>query len=109
LTSNGRTASEGAPTIIAREIETIAADASETREEPLEGLTKKEKDDLPSTPENDEDDEDDETIAKKDPMRRKGDSAMYAYFMKSAGWFNSISFFVALAGYAFCGTFPCEY
>jgi hypothetical protein len=107
LTSNGRIRDEGPPTVNDQEVEALTEASAHPRPLSVEDLASKEgeSDDAVPEPRNDTDDE---ALAKRDPMRRKGDSAMYAYFLKSAGWFNSVSFFVALAGYAFSGTFPCK-
>lgn len=40
--------------------------------------------------------------------RQMGDSAVYKFYMKSAGNLTLIIFFIAMAVFAFCDSFPSE-
>ncbi|CAM1501184.1 Fc.00g103460.m01.CDS01 [Cosmosporella sp. VM-42] len=41
-----------------------------------------------------------------DASRRVGDSTMYSFYARAAGWFTIISFFFSMAVFAFCHSFP---
>lgn len=43
-----------------------------------------------------------------DSARQTGDSAVYKYYIESAGWVAVIGFVVSMAVFAFCDSFPSK-